>query len=92
LNKTKKLIIVGNTGFAEVAHEYFEADSTYEVNAFSVERAFLEKKELRGLPVDSVIMSIILRSRNAGFDAYWLPQAEILPMANRREDVLIIKP
>lgn len=41
---------------------------------------------------DSVIMSIISRSRNAGFDAYWLPQPDILPMANRREDILIIKP
>jgi hypothetical protein len=41
---------------------------------------------------DSVIMSIISRSRNAGFDAYWLPQQNTLPMANRREDILIIKP
>ena len=41
---------------------------------------------------DSVIMSIISRSRNAGFDAYLLPQPDILPMANRREDILIVKP
>lgn len=41
---------------------------------------------------DSVIASILLRSRGAGFDAYWLPQADELPMANRREDVLITKP
>ncbi len=41
---------------------------------------------------DSVIISLILRCRQAGFDAYWLPQAEDLPMANRREDLLITKP
>ena len=41
---------------------------------------------------DSVILSIILRCRGAGFDAYVLPQANDLPMANRREDVLIRKP
>jgi 2-polyprenyl-3-methyl-5-hydroxy-6-metoxy-1,4-benzoquinol methylase len=41
---------------------------------------------------DSVILSIILRCRLAGFDAYILPQDIKLPMANRREDILIIKP
>ena len=49
--KTKKLIIVGDSAFAEIAHEYFDTDSIYEVVAFSVERAFLERDELRGLPV-----------------------------------------
>ena len=41
---------------------------------------------------DAAISSIIMRSRCAGFDAYWLPQADDLPMANRREDVLIRRP
>lgn len=49
--KTKKLIIVGNSGFAEIAHEYFTYDSDYEVVAFSVEREFLKEPVLRGLPV-----------------------------------------
>jgi sugar O-acyltransferase (sialic acid O-acetyltransferase NeuD family) len=49
--KTKKLIIVGDSGFAEIAHEYFDVDSDYEVVAFSVERDYLKKEELRGLPV-----------------------------------------
>ncbi|SDP44687.1 sugar O-acyltransferase, sialic acid O-acetyltransferase NeuD family [Rhodoferax sp. OV413] len=51
--KTKKLIIVGDSAFAEVAHEYFDADSEYEVVAFSVEQAFLKNQEMRGLPVVS---------------------------------------
>lgn len=41
---------------------------------------------------DSVIFGILLRARNQGFDAYLLPQNENLPMSNRREDILIIKP
>lgn len=41
---------------------------------------------------DAVILSLILRCRETGYDAYWLPQANDLPLANRREDILIIKP
>ena len=41
---------------------------------------------------DSVLLSILQRCRNAGYDAYWLPQAADLPMWNRREDLLIFKP
>lgn len=41
---------------------------------------------------DAVIISIIARARAEGCDAYWLPQPSNLPMANRREDILIIKP
>lgn len=51
MDKTKKLVIVGCSGFAEIAHEYFDADSDYEVVAFSVERSYLNKEELNGLPV-----------------------------------------
>jgi acetyltransferase-like isoleucine patch superfamily enzyme len=49
--KTRKLIIVGDSAFAEIAREYFDADSSYEVVAFSVELAFLNRAELHGLPV-----------------------------------------
>ena len=41
---------------------------------------------------DCVVMSIIQRARLQGFDAYLLPQDQALPMANRREDILIIRP
>lgn len=41
---------------------------------------------------DSVIFAILQRARLAGFDAFVLPQNPNLPMANRREDILIIKP
>jgi hypothetical protein len=41
---------------------------------------------------DSVVQAILQRSRNTGFDAYVLPQPDDLPMANRREDILIRRP
>ncbi len=41
---------------------------------------------------DAVIFGLMQRSRNAGFDSYLLPQSDNLPMANRREDLLIQRP
>ena len=51
MNKTRKLIIVGDSAFAEIAHEYFDADSNYTVLGYSVEAAYLKHSELHGLPV-----------------------------------------
>jgi hypothetical protein len=41
---------------------------------------------------DSVVMALLSRARAAGADAYVVPQPPRLPMANRREDILIQKP
>jgi hypothetical protein len=41
---------------------------------------------------DAVIFGLLMRSRNAGFDSYVVPQREDLPMTNRREDILIRRP
>lgn len=49
--KTKKLVIIGDSAFAEVAYECFTHDSEYEVVGFSVEKEYLNKQELFGLPV-----------------------------------------
>jgi sugar O-acyltransferase (sialic acid O-acetyltransferase NeuD family) len=49
--KTRKLILVGDSAFAEIAYEYFDADSDYDVVAFSVERKFMKRDRLCGLPV-----------------------------------------
>jgi sugar O-acyltransferase (sialic acid O-acetyltransferase NeuD family) len=46
-----KLIIVGDRAFAEIAFEYFSHDSPYDVVAFSVEREFITRDGLFGLPV-----------------------------------------
>ena len=41
---------------------------------------------------DAIIFAILQRYRAAGMETYLLPQADNLPMANRREDILIVKP
>lgn len=41
---------------------------------------------------DAVVFALLQRARLAGFDAYVLPQNSALPMANRREDILITRP
>ena len=52
--KTKKIILFGDSLFAEVAYEYFTHDSQYEVVCFAVERAYLKKDILFGLPVVAI--------------------------------------
>lgn len=47
----KKLVIVGDGEFAEMACDYFTLDSEYEVVAFAVEHDFRKKENLCGLPV-----------------------------------------
>jgi len=49
--KDRKLVIVGDSAFAEVAYEYFVRSSRYEPVAFAVERAFLKRDALFGIPV-----------------------------------------
>jgi hypothetical protein len=41
---------------------------------------------------DSVIFAILNRARAAGFQAFVVPQGPELPLANRREDIIIIRP
>lgn len=53
-----------------------------------IEFNIIEEKKID----DSVIIAVIMRARQQGFHAYILPQEENLPMSNRREDILIIKP
>jgi sugar O-acyltransferase (sialic acid O-acetyltransferase NeuD family) len=51
MNKKQKLVIIGDSAFAEIAYEYFTYDSEYQVVAFSVEQAYLTRETLFGLPV-----------------------------------------
>jgi hypothetical protein len=45
-----------------------------------------------GLIDDAVVLGLVSRARASGFDAYVVPQPPALPMANRREDLLIYRP
>jgi sugar O-acyltransferase (sialic acid O-acetyltransferase NeuD family) len=51
MEKNRKLVIVGDSAFAQIAYEYFTHDSEYEVVGFSVESAYLKQETLFGLPV-----------------------------------------
>jgi len=51
MQKNRKLVILGDSAFAEVAYECFTHDSDYEVVGFSVESAHFKQHELFGLPV-----------------------------------------
>jgi sugar O-acyltransferase (sialic acid O-acetyltransferase NeuD family) len=51
MKKKKKLIIFGDSAFAEIAYEYFTHDSSYKVVAFTVSGKFLKNKKFHNLPV-----------------------------------------
>jgi sugar O-acyltransferase (sialic acid O-acetyltransferase NeuD family) len=51
MNKQHKLIVIGDSAFAEIAFEYFTYDSSFEVAAFAVEREYLTRNEFLGRPV-----------------------------------------
>jgi sugar O-acyltransferase (sialic acid O-acetyltransferase NeuD family) len=51
MNTPDKLVIVGDSAFAEIAYEYFTHDSDYNVVAFAVEQQYLKRDSLFGLPV-----------------------------------------
>lgn len=55
MNKTKRLIIIGNGETAELAYFYFTNDSEYEVAAFAVDRAYITEPQLRGLNVVPIV-------------------------------------
>ncbi len=63
--------------------DFMKTEDPPEVHFNRVERHLID---------DSVIMGLVGRARSQGFDAYVVPQPSGLPMANRREDVLIRRP
>lgn len=51
MEKNKKLVIIGNGETALLAYEYFTNDSYYEVVAFSVDKEYINDKNINNLPV-----------------------------------------
>lgn len=66
------------------------------------EKFYAHKGEILPTPVfnqieleqidDGVLIGILMRLRMGGFHAYLIPQAAELPMSNRREDLLVVRP
>jgi len=81
--KNKKLIIVGDSSFAEIAYEYFSHDSAYEVVSFCVEKSHLSKTSLFNLPVISFeTLTSIYPPEN--FDIFVaIPYAELNQLRSR---------
>ena len=78
----RKRFFAGAAGIA--AHQaYTKSDEVPEV-VFNIREP--------GRIDDSVVLGILSRARASGFHAFALPQASDLPMANRREDILIVRP
>ena len=50
-DKNKKLIIYGDSSFAQMIAHYFQSDSDYEVVAYCVDSAYKTKDDIDGLPV-----------------------------------------
>jgi len=63
--------------------EFTGTETTPEVAFNRVERGQID---------DAVVLSLLARARAEGCDAYVVPQREDLPMANRREDIMVRKP
>ena len=74
--------------FASDAGIGFHQDFMQTTDAPSVDFIAVETDKID----DAVLLGVIMRARAQGCDAYWLPQPDALPMANRREDILIRKP
>lgn len=69
MEKTRKLVLIGDSAFAEVAHEYFTHDSHYEVVAFAVEKAYLKRDALFDKPVIA-FEDLVDRYPSADHDIY----------------------
>ena len=82
-NKSKRNRFFSSAAGIRCHRQFTGTDEVPEV-AFNV----LERGEID----DAVLVAMVMRCRGAGFDAYLVPQAEDLPMADRREDIFVIKP
>jgi sugar O-acyltransferase (sialic acid O-acetyltransferase NeuD family) len=67
--KARKLVIIGDGEFAEIAFEYFTHDSEYEVAAFAVEARYRKRDSLFGIPVIDV-EEMVDRFPPGDFDAF----------------------
>ncbi|HEX8284167.1 MAG TPA: class I SAM-dependent methyltransferase [Pyrinomonadaceae bacterium] len=82
-NVSKRRRFFSSAAGVRFHREFTKTETTPEVAFNRVERGQID---------DAVVLSLVARARAEGCDAYVVPQREDLPMANRREDILIRKP
>ena len=54
MSEKRRLVIVGDSSFAEVAYELFDAEGKYEVAAFAVHEAFRKRESLLSRPLHAL--------------------------------------
>ncbi|HEV8240588.1 MAG TPA: class I SAM-dependent methyltransferase [Thermoanaerobaculia bacterium] len=74
--------------FASAAGARFHQSFTDSPQPPLVEHGVLET----GFLDDAVLLGLLMRARAAGFHGFLVPQDPRLPMANRREDLLVVRP
>ncbi len=82
-NISKRRRFFSSSNGVKFHQEFMNVETPPEVRFNTIERHRID---------DSVILALLNRARGQGFDAYLLPQSPDLPMANRREDILIRRP
>jgi SAM-dependent methyltransferase len=82
-NLSKRRRFFSSPAGREFHRAFTGSDEDPDVTWSGIERAMID---------DAVVLGLVARARAAGFDAHVVPQAESLPMANRREDLLIYRP
>lgn len=82
-NVSKRRRFFSSAAGVEFHREFTKTETSPEVAFNRVERGQID---------DAVVLSLVARARAEGCDAYVVPQREDLPMANRREDILVRKP
>ena len=88
--------LIGDIPNQSMRNRFFSSESglrAHQEFTQSSERPYVDpyKAAVGGID-DSVVMSLAWRARNAGFHSFVLPQDSRLPAANRREDLLIVRP
>lgn len=82
-NVSKRKRFLASTAGADFHRRFMKTDDAPEVEFNRPERGRID---------DAVLAAIVQRAQSAGCDAYVVPQADDLPFANRRDDLLIRKP
>jgi 2-polyprenyl-3-methyl-5-hydroxy-6-metoxy-1,4-benzoquinol methylase len=89
-------MLIGDIPNLSMRKRFFASD-----NGVRYHQAFSQSSELPdvgfnklelGKVDDAIVLALVSRARAAGFHGYVMPQDDSLPMANRREDVLIVRP
>lgn len=78
----KKRFLASDAGLS-FHREHFKDLKQPEISWNSMERGSID---------DSVVLALISRARAQGLQAFVVPQNSALPLSNRREDILIVKP